>query len=221
MAETPPGVGADSHGNPVIDPTKNVGDILAAAVKRLDDLQATNNERTVSEITHVREVVKIHSDHHKELLAMQVAAVQSARQFDVAAVNTAADRNAREVKTLADATGLLAETLRKSVTESATAMDIRLNNMSSVLSDRLASLEKSSYTGQGKDAVVDPQMTVLIDTVRQLAAAQQAERGKGDARQLDWKNGMLVVMAVIALVSMYFSTQRSVQSASIPGVTAR
>jgi hypothetical protein len=35
-----PGIGVDSHGGGVVDPTKNVLDLVLAAVKRLDDLAA-------------------------------------------------------------------------------------------------------------------------------------------------------------------------------------
>lgn len=43
--ESRPGVAVDARGNPVVDPTKNVLDLVEAAVKRLNDIMALNNQR--------------------------------------------------------------------------------------------------------------------------------------------------------------------------------
>ncbi len=46
QAQAPPaGIPVDAHGNQTIDPTKNVLDLVLAAVKRLDDLAAVQGKR--------------------------------------------------------------------------------------------------------------------------------------------------------------------------------
>ena len=61
----------------IIDPTKNVLDLVHGEVKRLDDLRAENNRRIDSEIAHIKEVVELHAVHAKEAAAQQQASTSS------------------------------------------------------------------------------------------------------------------------------------------------
>jgi hypothetical protein len=65
QTDSSPGPGVDIHGQPVIDPTKNVLDLVTAAIQRQDDLRAV-------EARHVREIAVL----QKELRESEQARVQ-------------------------------------------------------------------------------------------------------------------------------------------------
>lgn len=51
MTERPiPGEGVDKHGNPVVDPTRNVLDLVKAAIQRQDDLREEQDRRIEARI---------------------------------------------------------------------------------------------------------------------------------------------------------------------------
>lgn len=54
--ELRPGMGVDREGEPVIDPTKNVLDLVAAAIQRQDDLRDGQKELLLAYIVHVKEL---------------------------------------------------------------------------------------------------------------------------------------------------------------------
>jgi hypothetical protein len=60
VADASSGPSVDSHGAPVIDPTKNVDALVAAAERRQDDL------RTM-ESSHIRELIQRDREHGREL----------------------------------------------------------------------------------------------------------------------------------------------------------
>ena len=84
-----PGLGVDYQGNPVVDPTKNVLDLVAAAIKRQDDLRE-------AESRHVREIAGLRAEYTAELRKAETARIDAIRAVDVGAVNRAAEVSAGE-----------------------------------------------------------------------------------------------------------------------------
>jgi hypothetical protein len=119
--QTPPGPGVDATGQAVIDPTKNVLDLVAARDQRQDDLRK-------AESRHVREIIKLRAEHAKELRYLETERVDRIRAVDVAAVATQAAAAENRATTLAgqvasaataQTIALKAETdpIRKDITE--------------------------------------------------------------------------------------------------------
>jgi hypothetical protein len=79
-----PGPGVDAQGRPVVDPTQNVLNVLAAAVGRQDDLR-TSEQRHLERLTEVR------MQYDRELREAEAKRIDAIRAVDVAAVGRAAE----------------------------------------------------------------------------------------------------------------------------------
>jgi hypothetical protein len=151
------GVGVDSTGGPVIDPTQNVLDLVQAANLRQDDLRQLNDRRIDAEIRVLATAVEgietrmiLRAKHAKEIRDSETRRLDAIRQVDVLAVGRTAEQQLAAVQTLAATTTSAAETIRASVTSTATALATQLANTVSGLTERISALEKSSYEGAGK-----------------------------------------------------------------------
>jgi hypothetical protein len=105
-----PGIGVDSHGGNVIDPTENVKALSEASDKRQDDLRELNNRRLDANITRVdaelnsirrtlsaqsrstKEIIKLQAKHAKEMQVAEAKRIDAIRAVDVNAVAVASQR---------------------------------------------------------------------------------------------------------------------------------
>jgi hypothetical protein len=137
-----PGLAVDYQGNPVIDPTKNVLDLVAAAIKRQDDLRE-------AESRHVREIAGLRAEYTAELRRAETARIDAIRAVDVGAVNRAAEVSAQQATTLAAQVAASAETLRTQVQAAATASNIALANALDPIQKAIDDLRRAQYEAQG------------------------------------------------------------------------
>ena len=89
-----PGEGVDAGGNPVIDPTKNVLDLVEAAIRRQDDLRS-------AEASSLRREMLLRADYDEKLRQAESARIDAIRSVDVGAVNRAAEVQATQAGALA------------------------------------------------------------------------------------------------------------------------
>lgn len=142
MAATNPGQGADAQGNPVIDPTKNVLDLVESAIKRQDDLRDAADR-------HVREISALRADYDQKLRQAETARIDAIRAVDVGAVNRAAEVSAQQAMTLAAQVATSAETLRTQVAAAATAATVALAAALEPIQKDIADLRRAQYEAQG------------------------------------------------------------------------
>jgi len=186
--ETRQGVGIDATGGPVIDPTKNVLDLVDAANRRQDDLREMHNrfleaefrrlEETVRRVEQLselraefaREVSLIHQSHDREIHKMEQDKLAAFRQSDEAARLTEAARTQAAVDLVARSAETAASAIRADLSTTATALansvaarDVELNN-------RVSALEKSSYEVAGKGAGTKNTVTYAIIAVGLLVS---------------------------------------------------
>lgn len=185
-----------------VDPTKNVLQLVEAAVKRLDDLRELSAQLLKAQLDHIDEVVKIRAEHAKEVRMLESDRLDKIRQVDVLAGTTAADRAQVAITTLAGVTTANAETLRAMVADTATTIAAQTAQANAALTERIASLEKSSYVGAGRSAVADPALAELAAEMKMLRQAQSASVGKSEGGTQMWGYviGALGVLSV--LISM-------------------
>jgi hypothetical protein len=151
-----PGAGVDAAGNPVLDPTKNVLDLVEAAVVRLNDLRTADKE-------HRRELDEERREHRLEVRGLQkdlrdaeTARIDAIRAVDVGAVQRAAEVQADVATALANQVALSAETLRNTVSETATAGATALAQALDPLQKAIDDLRRAQYEQQGqKQQVVE------------------------------------------------------------------
>jgi hypothetical protein len=84
----------DASGNPVIDPTQNVLDLVDAAIRRQDDLREV-------EAQHIREILNLRAEYDRELREAESNRIDAIRAVDVGAVNRAAEVAATQATVLA------------------------------------------------------------------------------------------------------------------------
>jgi multidrug efflux pump subunit AcrA (membrane-fusion protein) len=139
------GLGVDRHGNPVIDPTKNVLQLVEAAVRRSDDLAAAETRR-------VNEIMELRAEYTEKLSLAEAKRIDAIRAVDVSAVTVASERAAAQTQVLARQVETSAEALRSSLATNAATLAAQLTTITSQLSDRISSLEKSQYEIRGTGA---------------------------------------------------------------------
>jgi hypothetical protein len=142
-----PGPGVDAEGRPVIDPTKNVLDLVAAAIQRQDDLRE-------AESRHIREIAGLRAEYAAELREAESARIDAIRSVDVSAVQQAAEVQATQASTLATQVATSAETLRNQVAAAATAQTIALAAALEPIIKDIADLRRAQYEAQGQKTQV-------------------------------------------------------------------
>lgn len=161
------GPSIDRTGAPVIDPTKNVLDLVEASVRRIEDiikLQATatntlielsmkrQDDLRVSDAENIKNILDIRT-HYEELLRNKEAdRLNAIRVVDVNAVTEASRVAAAQALTLATQVATSAETLRTQVGTVATATASALANALEPLQKAIEDLRKTQYAQQGEKA---------------------------------------------------------------------
>lgn len=132
----------DGDGKPIIDPTKNVLDLVTAAMKRQDDLRDLAD-------SHVKEIADLRASYEEQLRRAETARIDAIRAVDIGAVNRAAEVSAQQATTLAAQVVTSAETLRTQVAAAATAATVALAAALEPIQKDVADLRKSQYEAQG------------------------------------------------------------------------
>lgn len=139
--ETRAGIAVDARGNGVVDPTRNVLDLVLAAVKRLDDImdaivKRQDDLRTASEklnqsrlesaiaernveLKRVDGEAKLRSDYEEKLRNAEAKRIDAIRLVDVGAATTLAQRTTEQATALATVVTQTAEVVRNQVTRAA------------------------------------------------------------------------------------------------------
>lgn len=180
------GLGVDSSGGPVIDPSKNVSDQFAREIKRIDDLREAEGRLRDEQNRHVREMAE-ERERSAEVRAMaETARVNAIRAVDVAAgaataaqLDTAVQKNATTTQTTAD-------NLRATTEATARAMAAQLSAFQESVNTRLTSLERSRDEDKGRAAYSDPQIVQLVDEVKSLRLGRSTDTGQQQGISAVW-----------------------------------
>jgi hypothetical protein len=164
-----PGIAVDAHGGAVVDPTKNVLDLVDSAIQRQDDLRALEARHTREivdlraeqrhdQIESLEKIEGMRANHQKELREAEADRINAIRAVDVGAVQQAATVSATTATTLAAQVATSAETLRTQVAAAAGAQTIALAAALEPVQKDIADLRRAQYEAQGqKTQVVETQ----------------------------------------------------------------
>jgi TolA-binding protein len=193
FANDQPGSGlpVDKYGGQTVDPTRNVLDLVQAAVKRLDDLREQAEK-------YQKEISDLRATHENELRIADVKLSEAIRTVDREDVNKTAAVAQTAIANLAKQTTDLATTLAKQVTDAATATEARFSTFQSDTNKRLSALELASSERVGKGLVADPQVEAVRAAVEKLTAAQQSGEGKSSGQSNLWT---MIIAGGILLVT--------------------
>jgi hypothetical protein len=187
------GVPVDAAGGPTVDPTKNVLDLVEAAVRRLDDMAAARdslfqsqvrrlddllderdrlNEARVKrvddlqmvEARHTHEMADLRQRFEAELRGKETERIDAIRAVDVGAVARASEVAATQATTLATQVQASAEALRNQVQASASASTIALAAALEPIQKSIEELRRTQYEQQGQKAAQTEQRVVNTDS---------------------------------------------------------
>jgi hypothetical protein len=146
----PYGLGKNASSNSG-DPSKNVMDLVNAAIARVDDLRE-------SETRHQTEVAKLLTERVEAMMRAESNRIDAIRAVDVDAVQKAAAAMAAQANNLAQQQVQTAEALRTQVSDTQTLSETRLAAGLSPIVRDVAELQKRAYEAQGqKTQVVETQ----------------------------------------------------------------
>ena len=152
------GPATDRNNAPVIDPTKNVLDLVDAAVtglkneltssvQRLDDLRT-------QEARHLKDREDLRAFYDHQLRQAETARIDAIRAVDVGAVQRASEVANQQATTLAAQVAASAETLRTQVAAAASAATIALAAALEPVQKDIADLRRVQYEGVGSKTQV-------------------------------------------------------------------
>jgi hypothetical protein len=147
MAANTPGPGVDALGQAVIDPTKNVLQLVEAAIQRQDDLRE-------AEAKHIRELDAMRDAHAKEIRESESARLDAIRSVDITAVQRAAEVAATQASTLAAQVTASAEALRIALDQSTTQSRNSLSLALEPIQKDIADLRRVQYEAAGQKTQV-------------------------------------------------------------------
>jgi hypothetical protein len=190
-AQERPGIGVDARGGAVIDPTKNVLDLVAAAIARQDDLRAASkelfdaklaSEEKLSELRYIHSVevakalsdqlnaeARLRAEYDARLRDAESRRIDAIRLVDVNAVAEDRRRTGEQAVALATQVSQSADTVRALVASTKTSTDLSTNQITEALSRRITTLEQAGYQQAGQQKFQDPAFTALVAKVESLA----------------------------------------------------
>jgi DNA anti-recombination protein RmuC len=211
------GIPVDFAGGPTIDPTRNVLDLVEAAVQRVDDLREAETRRLDERMTaekerttellalraaHNAEVMRLRSEHSDQLRRAEAMRLDAIRAVDTAAVTVANERAIQQAAVLANQVSTSAETLRKLMEATAATSANQLDALTKQLTERIMQLERTQYEWAGKQAVVDPQTAQLLGEVKSMRETLATGAGRGAGLNAAWAILIGVVTLAATLVGL-------------------
>jgi hypothetical protein len=199
--------GGDGGGNgQTIDPTKNVLDLVEAAIRRQDDLRAAEAKLQTS----LREAETKFNAFMRET---DVHRINDLREADVRRLNELRDAETRRINELATQKQIfdleLARVIRAGLDASTLLLATQLKEVKTDASDRMAKLEQFANEQRGRASATDPAYTKIVEEVRSLIVSRSDLAGKstGQGEVVAWIVGGLgllfgAIMAGIALNNM-------------------
>ena len=174
------GIGVDSKGGAVIDPTTNVLALVESAIKRQDDLRVSNEKYLEAEARHLKDMAVLRADYDRLLRENERARQEKVREVDVLGARTEADRAQAAIKALAETSSTTAETLRKTVETTALSQANQLDLKFAESNKRIAAIEQALSEGRGKQTISDPMTAELTTEIKHLRELQSEGAGRGE-----------------------------------------
>lgn len=197
-----PGEAVDAQGGPVVDPTKNVLQLVEAAVTRLNDLRESDSkwlhQLQDAEARRIDEQLTLRADFADKLTLAESKRIDAIRAVDVSAVAVASERATQQASVLANQVVTSADALRSLVASTATAMAAQTQTLTTQFTDRLALLEKVQYENKGKSGLIDPMLQELVTEVRSLRESRSVSTGTVTGISSSW----VMLIGLVSLVSV-------------------
>lgn len=201
------GLAVDAHGNAVIDPTKNVLDLVEASIRRQDDLRNALDKQLQTEVatqariselryTHAQDLAlaqakqleseaRIRAEYADRLAVAEAKRIDAIRAVDVNAVAVANQRTSEQATALQTQTTASAEVLRNQVARSAedlralvaTTAATALQNQQQQFSGLSARITTLEQAGAEGKGKTAYQDPVFLDLLKEVRTLSQQRVG--------------------------------------------
>ena len=148
------GAAVDSEGRPTPDPTKNVLDLVEAAIKRIDDLNTAYREHYRDRFIDVEARITREFNYTAELRKAEAERINAIRSVDVQALQQATSAAEIRATALATQVAASAEAMRSQVAAAASAAESSLKSALEPIQKDIADLRRAQYEQQGQRAQV-------------------------------------------------------------------
>jgi hypothetical protein len=150
----PPGIGVDARGGGVVDPTKNVGDLVKAEAAKRDELRTADKELFDAKIDGLSDRLKLLSEY---IVQYQ----DSQRESETRRIDQLAQTRQEFQNTIRD---MLAESVRTT----SNLVSTQLVQIQATFDTRVTKLEAGAFTQAGKEQRPDP---ALADAMQRVASS--------------------------------------------------
>jgi hypothetical protein len=184
-----PGIGVDAQGGGVIDPTKNVMDLVLAQEKYQNGMREGQEKIQ-------RFALEAANTFHN--FARDMEAKLSGIRFDA---------ESRRIDQLADIRMVyekrIADMLNESVRSTSALVSTQLVQIQATFNDRVSKLEEFRWSSSGRSSVSDPALANALEqlgaTIAALKTSEDSRGGRGTGRN-DMYGWLLAGVAMIATV---------------------
>jgi hypothetical protein len=157
-----PGIPVDAYGKATIDPTKNVLDLVRAAISAQDAARDALEKLLNEKVNSLKEMLKVVTDS-------QVAYQNAQRDAETKRIDQLAQTRQEFMNTIRDM-------LAKSVDTTSSLVAAQLSQIQATFDTRVTKLEAGAFTQAGKSSVADPQMSdALTRVTRDLAELRNSQ----------------------------------------------
>jgi hypothetical protein len=208
-----PGIPVDSQGGPTIDPTKNVLDLVLAAVTRLDDLMDAATSRIDDLAT--RETAR--QDELRNALDSRLTALNAQRDtYEERIQHIRRDYEKQNEEVKSDFGKQIAAILQAQADKNALLLSSGVDKLGASTSDRLALVEKNQYVTGGASAARDPALDRKLDEIQSVMSKLQSGGNKQEGSSQGQSQLIIWIFAAITAASVLYN-MLSPHVATIPG----
>ena len=136
---------------PIIDPTKNVLEHVAAAVRRLDDVAILREELSRERTENIRREMDLRAQHAIQMSTAEASRIDALREVDRLETKSATEQARQAAATLQNATEVMAQKL------AAIAETIRKE-----LDARVSAVERFQAAGSGRGVGMEKLWALIV-----------------------------------------------------------
>jgi hypothetical protein len=186
----PSGIGVDAHGERVIDPTKNVEDLVRAGEVTNKALRAADNRFIDAQFDAVE---RFHNFAREAETRFQNFARDAEAKHTMSRVDAETRRIDQLAQTRQEFQNTIRDMLAESVRTTSTLVSTQLVQIQATFDTRVSKLEAGAFTQAGKSSVADPQLadfmramsqniTNLANTTSEMVAKMTAQQADATAK---------------------------------------
>ncbi len=195
-----PGIGVDAHGNQVVDPTKNVNDLVLALKETLKELRASDKELFDAKLSGMNSLLKaatdrldseakLRADFNERYALTEKGRVDAIRLVDKNAVDVATAGSVATASALAKTVQDTAENSRKLVETTALETNRNIQQQFAAVTallvpigTRITALEQAGAEGLGRSKFQDPNTERINRLVELLVQSNANKTGSGEGQ---------------------------------------